>query len=352
MIPKRRIIPVFIPHQGCKHECVFCNQRQITGAAKSATTEEVQAACALAPFPAELAFYGGSFTAIPEAEQNGLLEAALPFLELDQGNSIRISTRPDCVDGATLSRLKSYGVRTVELGAQSMCDDVLHATRRGHDASDISHAAGCVKNAGLSLILQMMTGLPCDTSEKSVYTAKALAALQPDGVRIYPTVVVRGTELYQMWKRGDYEEHTIAEAVCLCAELCLLFWEAGIPVIRIGMNPSDELSAGGAAAGAYHPSLGELVYSKVYHDKAAALLCGVAAGSDITLTVAKGCVSKMLGHRRESADALKQRFSLRSLRIVEGNVKPGEVSVHDVSLVSVIASARSNPEPPSINCEL
>ena len=326
MNPKRRIIPLFIPHAGCPHACVFCNQRLISGAAKPAGADDVRTAVSGAgDQPAELAFYGGSFTAIPEAQQNELLSAAAPFLSGNPENSIRISTRPDYMDEATAARLRHYGVRTVELGAQSMCDDVLMAARRGHLSIDVVRAARIVKDAGLSLILQMMTGLPGDTRDGSLYTAERFIAMEPNGVRIYPAVVVSDTELYEIWRRGEYIEHTVEDAVSLCAVLCGMFGEADIPVIRLGLNATDELSAGDAVAGAYHPAFGELVYSRIYLDRAMELLAGAAPGSDVTLGVAKGRVSIMTGQRRRNIAALMQKFSLRSLKVIECGIGEREI---------------------------
>ena len=323
MAPKRKIIPIFIPHAGCKNDCVFCDQRRITGAEmpviengylKIANLESVS-------LPAELAFYGGSFTAIPIELQINLLEAAQSFLKSDPLNSIRISTRPDCLDDASINRLKYYGVTTVELGAQSMCDDVLLQSQRGHTASDVEHASMLIKNSGLKLILQMMTGLPGDTREKSIYTAECFVKLKPDGVRVYPTVVVRGTKLHELWERGVYKEHTVESAVELCSELCPIFDKAGIPIIRLGLNPSESLSAGDAVAGAYHPAFGELVYSRMYYYDAVKLLDGVAPGSSITIAVPPGRVSIMTGQHRCNIDALIKKFSLHSLKVVEYNLK-------------------------------
>jgi len=326
MTPKRSIIPVFIPHAGCEHECVFCNQHRITGAAApiiesgKLVIEDWEADNQ----PAELAFYGGSFTAISVEMQDELLNAAQPFLKRNCRNSIRISTRPDCIDELTIKRLRNYGVKTVELGAQSMCDDVLLKSQRGHTSSDVARAAELVKNGGLALILQMMTGLPGDTSEKSLYTAGRFVELKPDGVRIYPTVIVRGTMLHEMWERGEYQEHSIECAVELCVELCTIFERAGIPIIRLGLNPSDTLSSGDAVAGAYHPAFGELVYSRIYYNKAVTLLENIPSGSEVTLAVAAGCVSIMTGQRRCNITALMSRFSLRSIKVIEIRLNPGE----------------------------
>ena len=351
MKPKKRIIPVFIPNAGCAHKCVFCDQRRITGASAnasaavvadiiSAAIREMKRSEAAAdsrgaePGPYEIAFYGGSFTALPEPLQNELLESACGFLRPGPRDSIRISTRPDCLGGITAERLKRFGVGTVELGAQSMCDDVLRMSRRGHTAADVVEASLAVKGAGLSLILQMMTGLPGDTRLKSLDTAKRFTEMQPDGVRVYPTVVVRGTELYEMWKRGEYTEHTLEDAITLCAEICRVFNDASIPILRLGLNPTDALSAGDAAAGAYHPALGQLVYSKLYYDIAAGLLKSAPPHSEVIITVAKGRGSVMTGSRRGNIDRLLGEFSLASVKVAESDAlqspeKPVSVQIFD-----------------------
>ena len=333
MTPKRRIIPVFIPNYGCEHDCVFCDQRRISGAVSPVTGEDVDSVIrdfknrrlmieddADKAQPFELAFYGGSFTALPASRQNELLDAAQPFIGLDSRNSIRISTRPDCIDKQDIGRLRNYGVATIEIGAQSMCDDVLIASGRGHTSADVERCALEIGNSGLSLILQMMTGLPCDTAEKSVYTAKRLAQLRPDGVRIYPTVVVRGTRLHGMWERGEYREHTLEDAIGLCASLYVIFQETGIPVIRLGLNPNETLSSGDAVAGAYHPALGELVYSRLFYIKADAMLRGIKPGSHVRIAVARGRSSQMIGQRRQNVCNLTRNHALKSLKIVESDM--------------------------------
>lgn len=329
MTPKKRIIPIFIPHAGCEHDCVFCDQRRISGV--SAALPEIEnGKLKIENFgagdqPSELAFYGGSFTAIPIEDQNKLLEAAQMFLEQNPLNSIRISTRPDCIDEQIIDRLIKYGVSTVELGAQSMSDDVLTASQRGHTAFDIIRAAELVKASGLTLILQMMTGLPKDTREKSLDTAKRFIEMKPDGVRIYPTVVVRGTRLHEMWELGDYQEHTVEYAVELCADIYLMFAASDIPVIRLGLNPTETLSSGDAVAGAYHPAFGELVYSRIYCDKAMTLLRGVLSGSKVILAVAPGYVSIMIGQHRSNINTLINKFALHSLKVIQTDLNPGEL---------------------------
>ena len=219
MTARNSIIPVFVPHLGCPNDCVFCNQRRISGHIEPATAQTVrnaiEEAAALTPpgTKRQLAFYGGSFTAIPEARQLELFEATQPYLADGTISSIRLSTRPDAIDGAVLKRLKKYGVTVVELGAQSMCDRVLELSGRGHDSADVENASELIKASGFDLILQMMTGLPGDTDESCVETAKKIVALEPDGVRIYPTVIVRDTVLCDMWRAGTYKEHTVEDAV-------------------------------------------------------------------------------------------------------------------------------------------
>ncbi|MBR6429896.1 MAG: radical SAM protein [Oscillospiraceae bacterium] len=338
MRPKRVIVPVFVPHLGCPHACVFCNQRRISGSMQPATAATVRRAVEdykrspAAGQPAELAFYGGSFTTVDPALQEQLLAAAQPFLAACPGNSLRLSTRPDCVDEAALRRLKHFGVKTVELGCQSMCDEVLRLSERGHTAADTVRAAEKLKAAGFSLILQMMTGLPGDSRERSLQTAKELIRLAPDGVRIYPTVILRDTRLYELWRAGQYAEHTVDQAVALCAELVPLFAEAGIPVIRLGLNPTAELSGGAAAGGAYHPAFGELVYSRIYYERACALLEGKRLPEEITLWVYKGRTSLMVGQKRRNLTALARAFGLKRIKVEEKASADGEIRLAGVEM--------------------
>lgn len=333
MKAKRQIIPVFIPHLGCPNDCVFCNQRSISGSAFPATAETVKkavedAVCRVPEGGArELAFYGGSFTAIPSEERKSLLDAALPFLRSGIISEIRVSTRPDAIDEERLEILKEYGVKTIELGAQSMDDEVLKASGRGHLSEDTVNAARLIKKNDFKLVLQMMTGLPGDSFEKSLESAKKIISLSPDAVRIYPAVILQGTELFRLWKRGEYKEHTVEEAALLGVALFELFDEAKIPVIRFGLNPSDELSGGEAAGGAYHPALGELARSKMYLRNAKKLLSETPHEKDIIFGVGKGCVSFMTGLKRCNIKALTAEFSLRSVKVRETDKLCGKIVV-------------------------
>ena len=323
MPARENIIPVFVPHLGCPHDCVFCNQRRISGVQEPATAETVHeaiknaAALGLGDVKRQLAFYGGSFTAIPAAQQEELLGAAKEYLDSGFLSSVRLSTRPDAIDDAVLDRLRRYGVETVEIGAQSLDDRVLKLSARGHTAADVENASRMIKAAGFRLILQMMTGLPGDTPETSVRTAERIIAMKPDGVRVYPTVIVKDTALYDFWLRGTYREHTVEDAVSVCARILPMFEAAGIPVIRLGLNPTDDLSGGDAAGGAYHPALGELVKSRIMLQRAAALLeaAGAAPGGSAEIYVHPSRVSQMTGQHRGNIEALKERFGLESVKV-------------------------------------
>ncbi len=322
MSARESIIPVFVPHLGCPNDCVFCNQRRISGSTVPATAETVREAMRNAAhlrtdgMKRQLAFYGGSFTAIPCAQQEALLSAAKEYLDSGELDSVRLSTRPDAIDGEVIERLMRYGVETVELGAQSMDDEVLMLSGRGHTVADVESASRRIKAAGLKLILQMMTGLPGDTDEKDIETAKKIIALRPDGVRIYPTVIVRDTALYDLWRNGRYAEHTVEDAVRVCAELLPLFEEAGIPVIRLGLNPTEELSGGAAAGGAYHPALGELVRARIMLERAREKMTDTPTGSRVIIHVAPSKVSQMTGQHRGNIKTLLEEFDLAEIKVI------------------------------------
>lgn len=328
---KKRIIPIFIPHLGCPNGCVFCDQKKITGVGTPVTAQGVEAEI-LAGLPKagaapELAFYGGSFTAIPVTQQESLLEVAQPFLQGGQISGIRLSTRPDAIDGETVSRLRRFGVNTVELGCQSMDERVLRLSRRGHSPEDTKRAVKLLQAGGIQVILQMMTGLPGDSGEESRKTAEKIAALCPDGVRIYPTVVLRGTELHRMMLAGEYQPHTVEDAVELCGELYEMFLAAGVPVIRVGLNPTEDLSGGEAVAGAYHPALGELVLSRMYLRRAEELLRQNPPGKVLKISVHPSRVSVMVGQKRENILRLKEEFHLKTIKVVPEALELWEISL-------------------------
>ncbi len=326
MTPVRRILPIFVPHLGCPFACVFCDQRRISGEMAPPTPEEIDRRIREAAVrePMEIAFYGGSFTAVEPALQDALLGAVAPYLRSGRVSEIRVSTRPDFVDEETLKRLFRSGVRTVELGIQSTCDEVLALAGRGHTAADARKGAESVRDAGMHLILQMMTGLPGSDDFRDRQTAQDLIGLHPDGVRIYPTVVIRGTELETLWRSGKYRPQTVEEAAELCAVLWEDFSRAGIPVIRCGLNPTEKLSGGEALTGPYHPAFGDLVQSARYRNLASSLLSS-CPGEDVVLEVARGQRSAATGQHRENIRRLVSQFGLKSLSIREADIPRGEI---------------------------
>jgi histone acetyltransferase (RNA polymerase elongator complex component) len=280
----------------------------ISGTAKPPTPEDARQiakdAVGQAGKDAEIAFFGGSFTAMGRAYMVSLLEAVQEFIEDGSYAGIRISTRPDAIDEDVLATLKRYHVTDIELGAQSMCDEVLLANMRGHSAEDTKKAAKLIKEWGFGLGLQMMTGLYCDTEDTTVHTAQAIAALSPNTVRIYPVLVLRGTALERLYRSAEYTPLTINEAVERCAGLLELFQEKGIPVIRLGLHDSPELKSN-LVAGPYHPAFRELCESRLMLREAIGQIeaNGIPKG-DIKLYVSPRCVSKMIGQKRENLAAL------------------------------------------------
>ncbi len=301
---------VFVPHIGCPHRCSFCDQRAITGCQSAPGPQEVRAVALRAAetlppgVPAEFAFFGGSFTAIDRETMCSLLGAVQPFLRSGVFTGIRCSTRPDCVDAEILSLLKGYGVKAVELGAQSMDDTVLLRNGRGHTAADVERASPLIREAGLSLGLQMMAGLPGDTAEGARETARRLAALRPDTVRIYPTVVLPGTAIARWYAQGSYRPMELGEAVELCANLLGFFEGRGVRVIRLGLHSSPELERS-RIAGPYHPAFRELCQSRLFLRRIESALGG--REGEYRLLVSPRDLSAVLGQKRANVEALRER---------------------------------------------
>lgn len=267
---KKGNISIFVPFNGCPQQCSFCNQKTITGQAYQPTAQDVKNAVETAlkkkGYDYEIAFFGGSFTAISRDYMLELLNAAEPYVKNGSVKGIRISTRPDYIDGEILTLLKDKGVSAIELGAQSMDDEVLSANLRGHTAEDVVNASKLIKDYGFELGLQMMTGLYKDTDEKAIETAKKIIGLKPETVRIYPTVVLKGTYLQELYDEKIYRPPTVDDAAALCTRLLPLFEEAQIKVIRLGLHSSEDIKKN-MVAGAFHPAFGEIVQSRFMLNK-------------------------------------------------------------------------------------
>ena len=267
---KKGNISIFVPHNGCPQQCSFCNQKTITGQAYQPTAkdvdEAVQKALRKKGYEFEIAFFGGSFTAIDRAYMTELLDAAEPYVKSGAVKGIRISTRPDYIDDEILTLLKAKGVTAIELGAQSMDDEVLSANMRGHTAEDVVNASTLIKSYGFELGLQMMTGLYLDTDEKDIETARKIIELKPATVRIYPTVVLKGTYLEELYDGKIYRPPAVDDAAALCTKLLPMFEEEKIKVIRLGLHSSEEIKKN-MVAGAFHPAFGEIVQSRFMLNK-------------------------------------------------------------------------------------
>ena len=302
---KKGNISVFVPHIGCPQQCSFCNQKTITGhSAAPSASDVVQAVeTALAnnkdnKFEYEIAFFGGSFTAIERDYMLSLLGAAKPYVESGALKGIRVSTRPDAIDDEILSLLKSYCVTAIELGAQSMDDKVLAANLRGHTAQDVRAASALINASGFELGLQMMTDLYQSTPEKDIETAREFAKLNPKTVRIYPTVVLRGTYLAELFESGRYIPSPLEDTVSLCAELVEFFERQGIEVIRVGLHSSEDIKHN-MLAGGYHESLGEMVISKIMLGRIMQNPPG-----DYHVYINEKSISKLMGNKKSNIMAL------------------------------------------------
>jgi len=262
------IIPVFIPHEGCPHRCLFCNQQRISGWRRPVTAETVRTEIAAwleragGRRETQVAFYGGSFTALRRSRQEELLAAAAPFVEQNLVQSLRLSTRPDCMDAEQAAFLRTRHVATVELGAQSMNDAVLAAARRGHDAAATERAVAALRQAGLATGLQLLIGLPGDSRASLRRTVERVIALRPDFIRLYPLLVVKNSGLADLHAQGRYTPLSLAKAVILTAFMKERFERAGIRVVRMGLQAGEELETS-LLAGPWHPAFGELVRSRL-----------------------------------------------------------------------------------------
>ncbi|HUI46181.1 MAG TPA: radical SAM protein [Nitrospirota bacterium] len=324
------IIPFFIPHSGCPHQCVFCNQKNIIGQSKPEDASTISGkihryrSTHTLGHSVEVAFYGGSFTALPLKTQKRYLEAVQPFLQANQVHTIRLSTRPDCIDGEILTLLKSYHVQTIELGVQSMNDDVLALSGRGHTAADTVNSCTLLRQQGFSVGLQLMPGLPGDSEVTFRETIGKVLELKPDNVRLYPVLVIKDTPLEELYKSRRYRPLTLGAAVSMCQEAAVRFEQHGIEVIRIGLLSTRELEKPGTIlAGPYHPAFRQLVESSIFRDKMRWALKN--AGGRITTAVF--CVnprdrSAVIGQKHENMIMIKKEFALDEITVREDQNVP------------------------------
>lgn len=323
-------VALFVPDEGCLHRCSFCNQKTISGFKRRLEPIDVISACETAlsgktdASGGEVAFFGGSFTAIERGYMLSLLKTAKSYLDRGFFKGVRISTRPDCIDDEILSLLKEYGVTSIELGCQSMDDEVLLLNERGHTADDSEKACRLIKSCGFELGVQMMTGLFGDTDEKALETAKKLIEFSPDTVRIYPTVVLKGTRLEELYQSGEYRAQTLDEAVLLCSRLLKLFSENGVRVIRLGLHSGGDVEEG-YVAGAYHPAFREKCESRLYREEIGAVLkANMIKSGRVDLSVSKKYISQAIGQKKENLAFFKEK-GIEIRFIADENTKQYEV---------------------------
>ncbi len=321
-------IPVFIPHLGCPNDCVFCNQKRISGTSSfnkndvKSIIENALSTIDTDVCETEIAFFGGSFTGIDREDMIYLLETAYSYIKIGKVSSIRLSTRPDYIDEEILSILKKYGVKTIELGLQSMDNNVLSLCKRGHDKECAIKACIMIREYGFTLIGQMMIGLPGSDLNKEIETANIIASLC-DGARVYPTVVLRETELCSMAKSGQYLPLKLDDAIMRTGEVLLVFEKENKKVIRIGLQSGDELYDPDIVYGGdYHPAIGELAENYVFYKKITELIDSSKidfSDKNIVIYCAKGAVSKVVGQKKSNKEKLMKNYNIKSMKIIEKN---------------------------------
>ena len=337
---KHAIIPIFVPHIGCSESCVFCDQKQITARSKAPSPEEVRNTIetwleTLSGLEKEIAFYGGSFTAIPMSMQEGYLSIAKEYLDRGLVSGLHLSTRPDAINTEILEMLSSYGVRTIELGVQSFDDRVLSLSKRGHDAETVRRACELINNfGGFDLGIQLMVGLPGDSMEACIYSAKEAVKLKPALARIYPTLVLEGTELMEMYRSGAYLPLSREEAIARSKEIYEILNKAGIYIMRIGLKSTDVINSenlGEINSGAYHPAFRQLVEGEIAKDKILDLLSSeldLESANRITLNCSPGWISNAVGHNGVNKEYFMEKYPSITITFSEDKkLSPGEFSI-------------------------
>ena len=319
---KEYIIPIFVPHLGCPNDCTFCNQKKISGQTKNVKAEDVKNTIEyyLNNFKddnkyIEVAFFGGSFTGIDVDKQKELLSVAYEYIKNKKIDSIRISTRPDYINKEILKMLKSYGVKTIELGVQSTNDYILNKSKRGHTFEDVKKASKLIRKNGFILGHQMMVGLPESTRQDEINTAKDLIKLKPKIVRIYPVLVIKGTQLEKDYESGEYTPLTVEQAVETAKDLLVLFNKKKINVIRIGLQNTNEITDPNSkksqvVAGPYHPAFRQLVESRLWYDNIANEIKKVNSNvTHIQIDVNPSDINNAVGHKRINIEKINDTYN-------------------------------------------
>ena len=314
---KKRIIPIFVPHRGCPHDCIFCNQKKITGVSTDMSSEDVRnivdeyLTTIDKDAVVEIAFFGGSFTAIDVDIQKSLLSVAKEYVDKGVVHDIRMSTRPDCINQDILDMLKEYKTSIIELGVQSLDADVLRDSIRGHHAKEVFSSSNLIKENNIQLGLQMMVGLPSDTEEKCIDTARKFIELNPDCVRIYPTLVVKETGLENLLHKKEYNPFSLEECIQIVKKLLVLFYVNNINVIRVGLQATDDIQIGKAVVdGPYHPAFRELVEGEMIKNYLEYIVRENKVTSKIVVKTNKKNVSKIIGNKKLNSIYMKEKLNV------------------------------------------
>ena len=312
---KHAIIPVFISHRGCPNDCVFCNQKKITARQGDVTKQDVintietymstlkdmNLECI------EISFYGGSFTGIPIKEQNEYLSIAYEYKKKGIIDKIHMSTRPDYINREILDNLKRFEVDVIELGVQSFADDVLLASNRGHTSDAVYAACDLIKEYGFTLGIQLMVGLPGDSKETCIYSARETVKIKPELARIYPTVIIDDTELLEMYRRGEYNALSLEDAIDISKEMYLILDEAGINIMRVGLKSTDIINENGAVTGnTYHPAFRQLVEGQIARERIEAQIDD--EDKEITVYCNPMDISNAAGHKACNKAYFKEKY--------------------------------------------
>lgn len=332
------IIPIFVPHVGCPNQCIFCNQKKISGQIKELTGQEVKKQIEeylevnknANYTDIEVAFYGGSFTGIEYEKQIEFLQIANEFVVNKKINSIRLSTRPDYINQEILDYLKKYNVKTIELGVQSMNELVLQRSKRGHTGRQVVDASKLINDNGFNLGLQMMVGLPESNEQEEIDTAKQLIELKPKYMRIYPVLVIKDTPLEEEYLQGKYIPYDVERAVDISAKLLQMFEKENIIVIRIGLQTTDNINKGkDVVAGPFHPSFGELVKQKIiYNEIEKYIIDNNLQDCNILIKCNTKDTSQIIGNKKRNSLKFKAKYNINIDINIDNNLQVGKYIIN------------------------
>lgn len=313
---KHAIIPIFIPHQGCPNDCIFCNQKKIT--ARQPQPDEKKIKGTIETYLStlshrgletiEIAFFGGSFTGLPLADQSRYLAIALEYKQRGLVDKIHLSTRPDYISPEILDNLRSHSVDVIELGVQSFDDSVLAQSNRGHDSKIVYESAAMIKSYGFELGIQLMIGLPGDSPETCAYSARETVKIAPSIARLYPTIVICETELMELYRKGEYTPLSTEDAISITKNMYQILDDAGINIIRVGLKSSDLIQEGGEIAGAFHPAFRQLVEGEIAKEQLEASIGEIREPAFVTFVSNQRCFSNMIGNKKRNKHYFREKY--------------------------------------------